>query len=1252
MKYLNPSFVRRTICALSLLLMTTMVAWSANTKTTVSKVTSAVTLDTDVDYVITSDTPFEGDGIVNITNTEHAVLILEKVKPSKAISSWLKYVQVNGSKAVNNSNCMVKLYNRGCIIMPYTGGDKFKPLTVYSEANFGGESCSDFGLEHSGGYMNTLTEEKLNNRISSFKLKRGYMVTFSIKAGGRGYSRCFIAADKDLEMATLPGILDNSISSYRVFKWYDAGKKNIASDTRSNVLAALNVQSCYDWGQGNSSLLPDYEWVPNHIYEDWPSSSAIGSTTQSPHTKNNNEPRNNSDDHPQDLTTILNNWENMMRTGLRLCSPASWDGSDYWNATGFLAEFLDSIDARGWRCDIIDLHCYWAEGSFGNMHYWSDKYKRPIWISEWCWGASWNQNGAFAPGVTKNDVKNALQRICTNLNNWDYVERYYYWNSEAAISKIYDNGLTPAGQYYADMDAGLGYNGKYDFAPKVPRQKDPSGLTVKYNKSSHTAILTFKDYNGEMNASISVERRAGTGKAWETIANVELQESEAEYTYVDETANAGFQYRIHVVDADRKDRYTQTVMATSIDIEPGDAVKVGDTEKYIGGNIMLNGNFEMGFIGWKTGAGTEPAAPYFQVVNTGGFENNSYLQAYGNGALSSNQAINTFFDIKANTDYYFSVASCNMPSGYSCRLGVSEEGKTTTSTKVYINNTTSSWNAQFDSFNSGQYTQARLQLPNLGAKAQVGQLQFAQLFCTRDSAIADGVEKIKQKANLFIEYNNSSDELFTSLNTELKGVVTQTTTTDEEALNKLTKAVDDAIRAFQLLQAKARWDILVYADKLLTFNLYGVDELAAKLEAAKQAKGGENICKTYCDLKETIVTYLPQTNVTDVIQNPTFDKTTGWTTKCGTYTGGDQRIVTNDGITFWNAWWSGINYDDLSNTMAIMQSISKLSHGLYALECKASTEHYCLSDQHGYISDETQLEQTALLSADYYDLPTVSKEDRWQPLLSAPIYINEKGGVTIGFESSKKGSLDGAWLERGKTSGQTNDKREGWWAATDFVLKFTPLYRLTVVPDQWNVVCLPYDLHPSTTTKFYQIAGINPEYSQLYLSEVKEPKAGVPYVYRSSIADVNFLEFGEAVKSASAAADEVGNLRGFLSTSASAPLDYFYVHDGIFEKVTGSRPPIGNFKALLRPFSDKNAKGIPVLESWSGESMPILGVTDEDKDSNAEKVSTGIQFVKHSTNQKADGIYTLDGCLVSSKSLKPGLYIKVMNGKVCKTIMK
>ena len=116
---------------------------AANKKTTVSKVTEPVTLTEDVDYQITSTTPFVDEGLVNIENTDHAVIILSQVKPSVAISKWLSKIQINGVKASNNNNCQVKLYNRGCIIMPYARN--FKPLTVFDEQHFEGESCNDFG---------------------------------------------------------------------------------------------------------------------------------------------------------------------------------------------------------------------------------------------------------------------------------------------------------------------------------------------------------------------------------------------------------------------------------------------------------------------------------------------------------------------------------------------------------------------------------------------------------------------------------------------------------------------------------------------------------------------------------------------------------------------------------------------------------------------------------------------------------------------------------------------------------------------------------------------------------------------------------------------------------------------------------------------------------------------------------------------------------------------------------------------------
>ena len=545
--------------------------FAGNTITSVEQVSESITLTDDVDYVITSTTPFTSTGSVNIQNTEHAVVILKNVKPSKTISSYLKYIRINGATAQNNTNCQVKVYAQGAIIFPYASD--FKPLTCYTEPNFGGTSYNDYAEGSTGGYMNTLSTAQLNNQIRSFKLKRGYMVTFAVGQSGWGYSRCFIADQEDLEFAELPNVLDGRISSFRLFKWWNAQKKGLGSDTRMAANSALNSSWCYDWGSGTDTNHqnggtwygndPDTEWVPNHIYEDYPSSSTCGNRQLSCHMKTNNEPRNGADDHPQDLETILNNWQNLMRTGMRLCSPSSWDGSDYWNGTGFIKGFLEEIDARGWRCDIVDAHCYWNDANFGYLQsLWWPSMRRPIWISEWIWGASWNGNGCFAEGQTDENIYNTTVSILNTLNNSPAVERYAYWNSESK-GHIYENGLTALGEYYASMESGMGYNKAYEFIPTVVYNK-PSTPTISYEKGTSTVTLNWSDPNGDMIDEIRVQCKLPGTSVWKDVATVSVKDkvssADCYYNYSEVITEPGlYYYRI-------MDYYEGTKKLTSEDV--------------------------------------------------------------------------------------------------------------------------------------------------------------------------------------------------------------------------------------------------------------------------------------------------------------------------------------------------------------------------------------------------------------------------------------------------------------------------------------------------------------------------------------------------------------------------------------------------------------------------------------------------------------------------------------------------------------
>lgn len=571
-----------------------LVANAANEPNTVYQVTEEVTVSENVDYIIAHTTPFVGEGKVNITNTDHAVVIFQSIRPSLVIKNHLKdRVFINGEQAVNGTNCQVKMYAHGAIVMPYA--KDIKPLTVYSEQNFGGTAVNDFGLEHSGGFMNTLSDAKLNNQIRSFKLKRGYMVTFATGKNGWGYSRCFIADKEDLELATLPVSLDGRISSYRVFQWYDVQKKGLASDTGFGNNETLGTTYCYDWAQGLSHL-PDRECVPHQIYVAWPSVSTCGSVDFACHMQTNNEPGNSADDTPQTVEVILNQWQDLMRTGLRLCSESSHDGS--WS---HLDQFIAEVDKRGWRCDILDLHCYWASG-FGNMEYYYNKYgKRPIWITEFVWGASWNNNGIFATDRSfskENQQKNLneMKNILTTLNNSPYVERYAYWNGEADCSKLIRSGvLSLTGEYYRDMKSGMAYRKEYEKVPNVVYTA-PSALAGAWtDQTAGTFKLSWTDTNGDMLSEIRVQRKLESeiGAAYQTIATIspkDISGKSLSYIYTDTLPASGvYEYRVINVAPTGKDYYSATtVKAAKSSVMAADQMQYGELVMIDGSEIQLN----------------------------------------------------------------------------------------------------------------------------------------------------------------------------------------------------------------------------------------------------------------------------------------------------------------------------------------------------------------------------------------------------------------------------------------------------------------------------------------------------------------------------------------------------------------------------------------------------------------------------------------------------------------------------------------
>ena len=118
--------------------------------------------------------------------------------------------------------------------------------------------------------------------------------------------------------------------------------------------------------------------------------------------------------------------------------------------------------------------------------------------------------------------------------------------------------------------------------------------------------------------------------------------------------------------------------------------------------------------------------------------------------------------------------------------------------------------------------------------------------------------------------------------------------------------------------------------------------------------------------------------------------------------------------------------------MEICQTLTDLEEGYYMMECMATTEHFCISDQHGYLKSGNAEARTPTLRKDYFDLPV---PEVWDTLATTPIYVEPNGSLTLGFVSSKHGAVTGKWHSFGNATA-TSDNREGWWCATGFVLKY------------------------------------------------------------------------------------------------------------------------------------------------------------------------------------------------------------------------
>ena len=412
---------------------------------------ATVTLSGKSELRLTSTTPLSGS-TVNLTSPD-AWVLFTSVKPSVVVSTYLSQLRVNGAAAVSGTNVRVVQYELGAVVIPHASS--FQPLQAFSGPDFTGTSASYSQYTY---YNSAATLGSLNRAISSFKLKRGYMATFSTQTNGSGPSRIYVAQDGDLEIGRLPAELNNAIRFVRVLPWRWVSKKG-SCDVSA---ATLDSSWFYNWNNDQSSPL-DWEYVPIRQQRWWPGypTNQPGST----HLLGFNEP----DNPVEDAYTSLNNgdvdtaiavWPELLASGLRVGSPAVTDGGVNW-----LYSFIDKADAADLRVDYVAIHFYRCGYTATQLYNWlydiHVRTGRPIWLTEFNNGANWTT--CADPTYEQNATR--IAEFTDMMDNAPFIERYaVYSRVEGVRQMTYDEGgLTPAGVSYKANASPLSY------AQRIPK---------------------------------------------------------------------------------------------------------------------------------------------------------------------------------------------------------------------------------------------------------------------------------------------------------------------------------------------------------------------------------------------------------------------------------------------------------------------------------------------------------------------------------------------------------------------------------------------------------------------------------------------------------------------------------------------------------------------------------------------------------------------------------------------------------------
>ena len=346
-------------------------------------------------------------------------------------------------------------YQNGSIIRPHNDNSSY--LTVFSENNFNGEFGNIF---NNNVYLDESIPNGLNNDISSFILKKGYMATFAENNDGTGNSKVFIASEEDVIIDELSEYLNNKISFIRVLPWNWVSKKGTAGD-----IQYMNNDWFYKWSNNGDSGL-EREYTPmawgKGAADDDNDIEIIKNKYKSTHLLAFNEPDDCNGQSGQYgnmcvVDTSLTYYKNLLKSGLRMVSPACRQDAVF----GWLNEFNSKAIDENIRIDVIAVHWYdWGSNPqnspnanpqdvFNRFVNYVESvhqtYGLPIWITEF------NANRHRNEWVHRQFLQLALPY----LEETDYIERYAFFPPTTQVANFFDdnNNFTQIGEFYYNFNS-------------------------------------------------------------------------------------------------------------------------------------------------------------------------------------------------------------------------------------------------------------------------------------------------------------------------------------------------------------------------------------------------------------------------------------------------------------------------------------------------------------------------------------------------------------------------------------------------------------------------------------------------------------------------------------------------------------------------------------------------------------------------------------------------------------------------------